>query len=101
MPSKVRKFTQARDTARGQANLLSNIKNLQDEIDDLRTYMHHQFGTNTDDMNSHLSSVNEQVAGLAIAVTCLTVLILFCICPVLCLLKRNQKNQRQKALLQS
>ena len=65
----------------------------------MRTYMHHQFGTSTDDMNSHLGAVNENVAGLAIAVACLTFTIFCCICPYLCFMKRQQRNQRQKALL--
>ena len=41
MPSKVRKFSNARDAARGEANLLKNISDLSDEISDLRTFMHH------------------------------------------------------------
>lgn len=46
LPSKTRKFVTDRDAARGEANLLKGIQDLQQEIDDLRTFMHHSMSSN-------------------------------------------------------
>lgn len=55
MPSKVGRFTSERDTARGQANINNVLANVQEEVGNLRTYMHHQMGVNSDSMNLQIT----------------------------------------------
>ena len=57
-------------------------------------------GANQDDLNAHLGSTNEYVAGLAIATICLIFTIFCCIVPYMCCLNRRMRAQRQKELLQ-
>ena len=56
-------------------------------------------GANQDDLNAHLSSTNEYVAGLIIATLCLILTTFCCIVPYMCCLNRRMRAQRQKELL--
>jgi len=57
MPSAIRKFTQARDAARGETDMLKNLSEIQDEISDLRTYMHHSINENSDTTSSQIATL--------------------------------------------